>query len=49
MYYLNVAWLMKQCLETAERKKLDATFSVDRAEEALVRANSQKSRADIAL
>jgi len=35
-------------LETAERKKLDATFSVDRAEEALTRANSKKSRADIA-
>jgi hypothetical protein len=35
-------------LETAERKKLDATFSVDRAEEALVRVNSQKSRAVIA-
>ena len=35
-------------LETAERKKLDASFSVDRAEEALIRANSKKSRADIA-
>ena len=35
-------------LETAERKKLDASFSVDRAEEALTRANSKKSRADIA-
>jgi multidrug efflux pump subunit AcrA (membrane-fusion protein) len=35
-------------LETAERKKLNATFSVERAEEALIRAHSRKSRADIA-
>ena len=36
-------------LETAERRKLDATFAVDRMEEALVRAVSAKSRANIAL
>jgi multidrug resistance efflux pump len=36
-------------LETAERRKLDATFAVDRTEEALVRAVSAKSRAIIAL
>jgi multidrug resistance efflux pump len=36
-------------LETAERRKLDATFTVDRTEEALERAVSARSRADIAL
>ena len=36
-------------LETAERRKLDATFTVDRTEEALERAISARSRADIAL
>ncbi len=36
-------------LETVERRKLDASFSVDRAAEALERAQSAKSRADIAL
>ena len=36
-------------LETAERRKLDATFAVDRTAEALERAISAKSRANIAL
>lgn len=36
-------------LETAERRKLDAGFAVDRAEEALERAVSAKARANIAL
>ena len=36
-------------LETAERRKLDATFAVDRTAEALERAISARSRANIAL
>ena len=36
-------------LETAERRKLDATFAVDRTAEALERALSARSRANIAL
>ncbi|MDG2405022.1 MAG: HlyD family efflux transporter periplasmic adaptor subunit [Paracoccaceae bacterium] len=36
-------------LEAAERRKLDATFAVDRMEEALERAVSAKFRANIAL
>ncbi len=39
---------MKQCLKLLNAKKLNATFSVERAEEALIRAHSRKSRADIA-
>jgi multidrug resistance efflux pump len=36
-------------LDTAERRKLDATFVVQRAEEALERAKAAKGRAEIAL
>ncbi|MEZ7813750.1 MAG: HlyD family secretion protein [Paracoccaceae bacterium] len=36
-------------LETTKRRKLDGSFAVDRAEEALERAASAKSRANIAL
>ena len=36
-------------LDAAERRKLDATFVVQRAEEALERAKAAKGRAEIAL